>query len=54
MKDSDTPVFHVYNLLVNQTVSNPQIKSWASEIKRELNNLGRSNLWNYQFERIPQ
>lgn len=54
MKDSDSLVYHVYKRLYDQTVNAPQIKSWASEIKKELNNMGLGNLWISQFERIPQ
>ena len=54
MKDTGTPVFHVYNWLYHQTISNPQIKSWASEIKRKLNSLGLNNLWDNQFDITPR
>ena len=54
MKDTGTPVFHVYNWLYHQTISNPQIKSCASEIKRELNSLGLNNLWDNQFDITPR
>ena len=52
-KNTHSPVFHVYQYMFNQIISNPQTKSWVSLIKLELDNLGLSNLWNRQVESIP-
>ena len=52
-KNTNSPVFHVYQYMFNQIISNPQTKSWVSLIKLELDNLGLSNLWNRQVESIP-
>ena len=35
-------------------MNTPQTKSWALAIKTELDSLGLSNLWNQQFEIVPQ
>ena len=53
-KDTNSPVFNVYQYMFNRTTSNPQTKSWASLIKSELGKLGLSYMWNRQNEIIPR
>ena len=52
-KNTNSPVFHGYQCMFNQIISNPQTKLWVSLIKSELDNVGLSNLWNRQVETIP-